>query len=135
MRRAKSDFETAGGRVVLVGMGTVAASAAFAERFDVGFPLVSDPERRLYQAFEIGRLKPLGFFSPKMALRGAAAMARGHGIGRPTGDVRQLPGVFVIDTAGRIVFSHYAADPADHPSVDRLLAALADARRQPAALP
>jgi peroxiredoxin len=45
-------------------------------------------------------------------------------MGLPQGDVRQLPGVFVIDTNGKIVFSHYAADPADHPAVADILAAV-----------
>jgi peroxiredoxin len=53
------------------------------------------------------------------------AVARGHGIGKPVGDVRQLPGVFIIDPSGTIVFSHFAADPADHPAPDEILAALA----------
>jgi hypothetical protein len=38
--------------------------------------------------------------------------------------VRQLPGVFIIDTAGRIRFSHHAAGPADHPQPGILLEAL-----------
>jgi hypothetical protein len=48
-------------------------------------------------------------------------MAKGHQIGIPQGDVRQLPGVFIIDTDGSIRFSHHADGPADHPSPDVLL--------------
>jgi hypothetical protein len=51
-------------------------------------------------------------------------MANGHGIGVPQGDVRQLPGVFIIATDGRILYSHHASGPADHPSPETLLAAL-----------
>ena len=40
------------------------------------------------------------------------------------GDVRQLPGVFIIDTAGQIVFSHFSDNPADHPDAKTILAAL-----------
>jgi choline dehydrogenase-like flavoprotein len=41
-----------------------------------------------------------------MAVKGLSAVARGHGIGIPRGDVRQLPGVFIMDTGSRIRFSH-----------------------------
>jgi hypothetical protein len=57
-----------------------------------------------------------------MAVKGLSAVARGHGIGIPRGDVRQLPGVFIMDTGSRIRFSHFARDPADHPEPEVLLA-------------
>ncbi len=57
-----------------------------------------------------------------MAMKGLAAMVRGHRMGIPTGDVRQLPGVFIIATDGRIRFCHYSRDPADHPDPNILWA-------------
>jgi peroxiredoxin len=125
LRRAKQRFDQAGARVVLVAMGTPSESSAFAREFSVPFEMVCDPERGVYQAFDLEQITPLGFFSPSVALKGVMAMAKGHGIGLPVGDVRQLPGVFIIDSKGTIVFSHFAADPADHPAPDEILAALA----------
>jgi peroxiredoxin len=125
LRRAKHRFDQAGARVVLVAMGTPSESSAFAREFSVPFEMVCDPERKVYQAFDLEQMAPQGFFSPSVALKGVVAMAKGHGIGLPVGDVRQLPGVFIIDSKGTIVFSHFAADPADHPAPDEILAALA----------
>jgi hypothetical protein len=34
-------------------------------------------------------------------------MSQGHGVGRPIGDIKQLPGVFIIDTRGTIVFAMF----------------------------
>ena len=48
-------------------------------------------------------------------------MAKGHIMGVPEGDVRQLPGVFVINTDGQVEFSHYAENPADHSDPDAIL--------------
>lgn len=124
MRRAKQHFDAAGARVVLAALGTPAESTAFAKEFQVPFEIICDPGRKLYQSFGLKRLAPWGFLSPTVALKGVSAMAEGHGIGIPTGDVRQLPGVFVIAPGGSIVFSHYAADPADHPDPTAILAAL-----------
>lgn len=111
--------------MVLVAMGSPAESSAFTREHAVPFEMVCDPERKVYQAFDLEQMAPLGFLSPSVALKGVMAMAKGHGIGVPVGDVRQLPGVFIIDSKGTIVFSHFAADPADHPAPEEILAALA----------
>ena len=124
MRRNKKSIEKAGAQVVLVGMGTPSESAEFAVKFNVPFPIVADPEKKLYRKFELKQMSTLGFLSPSVALKGVAAIVGGHGIGMPQGDVHQLPGVFIIDTAGQIVFSHFSSNPADHPDSKTILAAL-----------
>jgi len=124
LRRNKNSFAKAGARVVLVGMGTPAQSAEFAEKFKVPFPIVADPHKKLYRRFELKQMSNLGFFSPSLALKGVSAIVGGHGLGLPRGDVRQLPGVFIINTAGEIVYSHFASDPADHPDAKTIIAAL-----------
>ena len=105
-------------------MGTPPESAEFATKFNVDFPIVADPEKNLYRKFELKQLATLGFFSPRLALKAVAAITDGYGIGMPKGDIRQLPGTFVINTAGNIVFSHYSSNPADHPDVKTILEAL-----------
>ena len=115
LRRQKDAFDRLGAAVVLVGLGNVQQTAEFKERFDVPFPMIADPEKRLFEAFHLKRTSAGALISAKMVFRGATAVAKGHGIGVPKGDVRQLPGVFIIDTNGRILFSHHASGPADHP--------------------
>ena len=124
MRREKDAFDRLGAAVVLVGLGNVEQTAAFKERFDVPFPMIADPEKRLFEAFRLKQADAGALLSAKMVLRGVAAMAKGHGIGVPQGDVRQLPGVFIIDTDGEILFSHHAAGPADHPRPNKILSVL-----------
>ncbi|CAB1078535.1 hypothetical protein D1AOALGA4SA_6273 [Olavius algarvensis Delta 1 endosymbiont] len=124
MRRNKNSFDKAGARVVLVGMGTPSESTKFAEKFRVSFPIVTDPQRKLYRRFELKQMSTLGFFSPSLALKGVSAIAGGHSLGMPQGDVRQLPGVFIINTAGEIVYSHFSSNPADHPDAKTIIAAL-----------
>ena len=121
MRREKDAFDRLGAAVVLVGLGLVEQTAAFKKRFDVPFPMIADPEKRLFEAFRLKQASAGALLSAKMVFRGVTAMAKGHGIGVPKGDVRQLPGVFIIDTDGRILFSHHASGPADHPAPDVLL--------------
>jgi len=123
LRHAKSRFDEAGLGIALVGMGSPEEAQDFKPRFSVPFTVIADPQRALYQAFALPRMSPLGFLSPTLALRGLAAMAEGHTMGLPQGDVRQLGGVFIIDTQGRILSGHHARDPAEHPEVDDILAA------------
>ena len=124
MRRNKKKFEKAKARVVLVGLGTPSEADEFAATYNIPFPIVADPEKKLYRKFGLKQMSTLGLLSPSLALKGFTAILGGHGIGMPQGDIRQLPGVFIINTAGQIIFNHIAENPADHPDAATILAAL-----------
>ena len=124
MRRAKKRFDQAGVKVVIVGLGTPEQSEEFKRKFLVPFTILSDPEKNLYRAFGLKQMSPLGFLSPSLFAKSISTMVKGHAMGIPEGDVGQLPGVFIINTHGRIEFSHYAEDPADHPDPETILGML-----------
>jgi len=105
----------------MVSMGSVDETAAFKNKFDLSFPMVSDPDRELYNSFQIGFMAVTSIFTPKMALRTASALAKGHGVGIPHGDVRQLSAVFIVETNGVISYSHYARDAADNPRPEQIM--------------
>jgi peroxiredoxin len=121
LRRTKNHFDEAGFQVMLVGMGTTEETAAFKEKFNVPFPMVSDPEQRLYKEFELGRMSLLDALKPGVVLKGVSALLKGHGVGLPIGDIRQLPGVFIVTTNGKIAYGHSADNPADHPDPQDIL--------------
>ena len=121
MRRNRGLFDRAGARVVMVGMGTVEQTAAFKQKFDIPYAMASDPERKLYRKFQIGFMPLASIFYPRVIGRTVSALARGHGIGIPYGDVRQLSAVFVIETDGTISYDHYAKNSADHPKAREIL--------------
>lgn len=126
LRQRKDAFEEQGAQVVLVGLGSIEETAEFKARFEVPFPMIADPERRLFEAFRLKRASAGSLLSAGMVVKGLKAIAGGHGMGIPRGDVRQLPGVFIIDPEGRIRFGHHAEGPADHPRPEALLEALRD---------
>ena len=130
MRRREAEFRQRGAQVVLVGLGTTEETAAFKERYNIPFPMIADPEKALFKAFHLKQASATALLSPGMAVKGVAAMLKGYGIGIPKHDVRQLPGVFIVDTAGAIIYSYYAKGPADHPEPDALLKAI---QKQPEA--
>ena len=119
-----ADFEKAGVRVVLVGMGPPKESEEFLKKFALPFIMVCDPKRKLYEAYGLKQMGALDFFSPSLALKSLSAVIKGNLVGMPEGDVKQLAGVFIIDISGHIRFSHLSADPADFPPAEDVLAAL-----------
>jgi alkyl hydroperoxide reductase subunit AhpC len=124
LRRNQKKFEKAKARVVLVCLGTPPEADEFAAKYNIPFPIVADPAKKIYRKFGLKQMSTLGLLSPSLALKGFTAILGGHGIGMPQGDIRQLPGVFIINTAGQIIFNHIAENPADHPDAATILAAL-----------
>ena len=124
LRLKKQQFDQAGAQVMLVGMGYPEESAAFEMKFNIPFPLISDPKGRLYNAFGLKKVSTLELLSPSVAFKAIMAITKGHTVGVPIGDVHQLPGVFIINTKGLIVYSHFGSDPSDHPDPDTILEAL-----------
>ena len=49
------------------------------------------------------------------------AFAAGLMQGKATGDVRMLPGTFIIDTHGTICYAYYSAYAGDDPSIETLV--------------
>jgi AhpC/TSA antioxidant enzyme len=124
LRDKAVDFSKAGGRVVLVGMGSPKESREFLEKFALPFPMICDSERRLYDIYGLKKMGVLGFLSPSLALKSLSAVAQGNMAGIPEGDVKQLAGVFIVDVSGLVRFRHLSDDPADFPPAEDVLGAL-----------
>jgi dehydrogenase/reductase SDR family member 12 len=113
-----------GAELVVVGNGSAAFAAAFAEDFDLDAPLLIDPELRAYRAAGLrrGRVEVLSPRLPRNALR---ALLRGYRQTGVQGDPWQLGGVFVIRPDGSLAYRHTSREAGDHPPVEDVLAALA----------
>ncbi len=75
---------------------------------------IADPDARLYDAFGLTRGGLLQILGPAVILRGFQSLFQGHKVGKPVGDVRRMPGYFLID-AGKVVWYYEPGDSADHP--------------------
>ena len=95
LRRARGEIEGFP-EVLFVFQGTPAEGVAFFERFWPEARAVADPVRELNAAFELKRGGLGQFLAPGVAVAGLRALVRGNGIGRPVGDVRAMPGLFLI---------------------------------------
>lgn len=65
--------------------------------------------------------------SPTLWGRGLQALSKGHFVGRPVGDPLRMPGLFLVDRAGTLLWGHRSKHAGDHPDLTTL-PALARAR-------
>ena len=116
--QAKRRLEEAGIRVIFVHFGNAEASEMLFRMNGIGSPeTIYDEDQQLYRAFGLRRGTLSEVASPRVIWRGIrAGLFDGHGIGRPEGDILQLPGVFLLDdcTIARSFRHKSAADRPDY---------------------
>jgi len=126
--RQRSAIERTGARIILVHMRDSQSIEKLAGRYGLqGVKRICDSSQALYRAFGLKRGRLMQLLGPKVLWRGIhAGLLEGHGIGRPTADSFQMPGVFLIHQStivGRV--RHRTA--ADRPDYARLCAELKSA--------
>ncbi len=123
VQNAIEDFKRVNAQVVLAAMSSVENLYKFHQRFQLSFPCLSDPDAKLYRAFDVprGNLKQIA--GPSVWGKAIRALWR-TGFGVPRGDLRQLQATLVIDTRGIIRYAHQGKNSADNPSNAELLQAI-----------
>lgn len=126
MQKIFSNIQALGGEVLVVTFALPKLLAVFQAELPLPFPVVSDPERKAYQAFTLGSTTLGGFLRPGVVWHYLKLMFRGW---LPKGpdkdaDVWQLGGDFLVDAEGRLRYAHPSKDSADRPSNEELLKAL-----------
>ena len=121
LRRDRSKLEAAGKEIVLVHMVDEETAGRHIAKYGLeDLHRISDPEKRLYDAFALGRASFRQAFGLRNWVEGfRAGILKGHFLGKQTGDGWQMPGVFVL-RKGEVVrgFTHRIA--ADRPDYCRL---------------
>ena len=103
-------------RVLLVHQGTIEDGERFFTKHGAEAAAIADSTGSLYDAFEIERARWSQLFGLGVLLRGAKAALGGHGVGKPVGDVRRMPGAFLVD-ADLVVWAQDPAHVGDHPNL------------------
>ncbi len=114
----------AGLNLAVINQGTPATTALFAEKFAPDLQMLSDPERKSYEAYglERGNLFQT-FLNPKIWSAISRARKKGYQVETPPEgqDAMQMSGTFIISTSGQILLPYYYDHIADHPPLDLLL--------------
>lgn len=130
MGGAYEEIRSHGGDVVAVFQYRAEPAFHFCRRRGVPFDCLGDPDRDAYHEVGLEKGGLLEYMGPSAAVGWLKAAAHGNFGGRPSGDVAQRPGTFVVATDGTVAFAHYNRNSADNPSNGEVIEAV----RQAAAL-
>jgi peroxiredoxin len=131
LRDDRARFEEAGAGVALIGLGRPEQADVFCERRRLPFTCLTSPDRSAHRAYGLLRGSANQVAGPALWAPWLRNLMTGNAQGRfGQGDVAQLPGTFVVDTAGVIRFAHRGRRANDNPSNDEVLAALAALREE-----
>ncbi len=87
--------------------------------------VLSDPERRAYEAFSLGRASVLRvWLDPRVWRRYAQLIRRGRRLERAREDTLQLGGDALIGADGRVAWIYRSHGPEDRPSIPEIRSAL-----------
>ena len=121
-------FRALGVQLVVIGNGAPHFAQAFLDQFHVTLPLYTDPSLKVYEAMALRRGWRTAF-SRKTFTASVDALKRGFRQGRTQGDATQQGGVFVMRKGGAIVYRYVSEAAGDHPPLDEVLAAAAQAAK------
>ncbi len=130
-----SELDGAGAQVVAVCQGEPERTAEVARRRGYPFPMLCDPDRKTYQLYGLPEGTPAQIlhdfaWKPGDRQTGEQLLTSRRTTERALVDNPwQLPGEFVISTAGRLVHTHRYQYCEDFPPKTVLLGAIAAARR------
>jgi peroxiredoxin len=118
----KAEFDRRAVKIVVVSFAEPEKLARYQERHRWPFMILADPERKAYQRLALKRLSWFRVFSPATLKLYSKLMREGRlreDYGRE--DIYQAGGNFLLDRTGSIFFAHRSQNPADRPSVQKLL--------------
>ena len=120
MRDHKDQLEALGLRVYLLSFGQEWQAKRWLEETQTPFPLLLDPDRRVYRAYGLKRSASKSW-NPKMILHYLCLILKGRKLRPIQGDPNQLGGDFIVDQEGTVRLAWPSEDPVDRPSIETLL--------------
>lgn len=106
--------------IVFVTMAPADQTEAFRQKMQSPHRFICDPDKALYSHFELPKGGLTQVLSPQVFVRAIGATLQGHANSRTEADPMQLPGVFIVDTDGAILWSHKARHAADNPTPEEI---------------
>jgi peroxiredoxin len=100
--------------IVLISMGRIQEASDFKRKMEIPQPLVSDPNKLLYEAFGLRRGSFGQILNPTLARKSIRLMKEGHKPGIVKHDPWMMAGVFRIEQDGEVSYSHFASDISDN---------------------
>lgn len=122
LESVKAEFDAIGARVAIVYRDDVETVCDSCAQRGITLDCLSDPERELERAAEVERFS-VGRYAAFAPARLVRVLRSGSRIGRPSLEILQGRGTFVIDSDARIVYVHRSTTAADIAPVGQILTA------------
>lgn len=122
LKQAEADFEAKSIKLAAVVQSTPKRAAEYAGKQGLGYSLVPDREKVLYNKFDVKKGGLKEFTAPAAFIATVRATLKGHMHGKFEGDELQVPASFLLSGDGKVIYAHYGKDVSDFGSVQELLA-------------
>lgn len=129
LRHRQEELTWLNAQVLLISFGTNAWARAWLRETGAPFPLLIDPQRRVYRAYGLKR-SILRVWSLKVLCHYLRLMRAGRRLRPIQGDPHQLGGDVIVDTYAVVRLAHQSSDPTDRPPVETLLAVLREIEKE-----
>lgn len=96
----------------------------FRAEMELSQALVCDPTAHLYDVVGLPRGKFRQMFGFPVWKRGAEAARKGHRVGKPVGDPWRMPGVFVVNRQGEVVWEQRPLHAGDNAAPEDIAEAI-----------
>jgi hypothetical protein len=124
LERHQQQIENAGLQSVVCGQGEPKHAVRYCDKLAPGSECLVRDDTTAYTAYGLeqggmGELLNVGLLAA-----GVRSLAGGHLSGVPIGDVKMMPGTFIVDKDGTIRFAYYSQHAGDHPSFEDIFKAV-----------
>jgi AhpC/TSA antioxidant enzyme len=115
-------------RVKVITFDADSLALAYVKQTKLRWPLILDPEQRLYDAYGMTRGSWWSMYGLPSIWKYLRLIVQGHMPGKPGKDWRQLGGDVLIDRQGIVRLHYISTSPHDRPTIDSLLAPVIDSK-------
>jgi peroxiredoxin len=119
----KDELADAKLQVVGVAMGEPKHAERYCGKLAPSMTCLANETTLPYQTYGLQQGKLGELMSPAVIVASVRALARGSSQGEAIGDVKMLPGTFIVDRNGIIQYVYYSKHAGDHPKIADLIAA------------
>jgi peroxiredoxin len=123
LEQGEQEFKDAGLQVVAVAMGEPKHNQQFCGKLAPSLRCLTDETTEPYSLYGLNQAGLGQIASLNVAKNGMQAALQGHQGGIVYGDVKMLPGTFVVDMQGKIAWAYYSKDVSDHPTNETIIKA------------
>lgn len=123
MELHKDELANAKLQVVSVAMGEPKHAERYCGKLAPSITCLTNETTMPYQTYGLQQGKLGELMSPVVVVASVRALARGSSQGEAIGDVKMLPGTFIVDRQGIIQYAYCSKHAGDHPKIADLIAA------------